>query len=109
MVLTSFGRARRLTERAAAKLPDPPDVLELDVTSASDLAALGGELESRWGRVDGVLHAVAFAPGDALGGAFLDTPRGVGRRGLPDSARSPSRRWVGARPADAVPAAAWWA
>src|SRR2546425_4411827 len=32
VLLTSFGRARRITERAAKGLPDPPDVLELDVT-----------------------------------------------------------------------------
>ena len=74
LVLTSFGRARRLTERAAAKLPDPPDVLELDVNSGEDFEALAAELESRWGAVDGALHAVAFAPADALGGGFLDTP-----------------------------------
>ena len=74
LVLTSFGRARRLTERAAAKLPDPPDVLELDVNRGEDFEALAAELESRWGTVDGALHAVAFAPEDALGGGFLDTP-----------------------------------
>ena len=74
VVLTGFGRARRLTERAAAKLPEPVDVLELDVNSADDLAAVARELDSRWGRLDGVLHAIAFAPSDALGGAFLDTP-----------------------------------
>jgi meromycolic acid enoyl-[acyl-carrier-protein] reductase len=74
IVLTSFGRARRLTERAAAKLPSPPDVLELDVNSAEDLAELVAQLSSRWGAVDGVVHAVAFAPADALGGAFLETP-----------------------------------
>ena len=68
VLLTSFGRARRLTERAAARLPERPDVLELDVDSADDLAALAGELERRWGRVDGVLHAIANAPADALGG-----------------------------------------
>ena len=74
LVLTSFGRARRLTERAAAKLPEPPDVLELDVNNPDDLSALADELGSRWGGVDGVVHAVAFAPSDALGGAFLETP-----------------------------------
>jgi enoyl ACP reductase len=74
VLLTSFGRARRLTERAAQRLPDPPDVLELDVDSAADLAALAGELERRWGSVDGVLHAIAHAPADALGGDFLATP-----------------------------------
>jgi meromycolic acid enoyl-[acyl-carrier-protein] reductase len=74
LVLTGFGRARRMTERAAAKLPHDTDVLELDVNSDDDLAALQAELTARWGRVDGVLHAIAFAPGDALGGAFLETP-----------------------------------
>lgn len=74
VVLTGFGRARRMTERAAAKLPHDTDVLELDVNSDDDLAALQTELTGRWGSLDGVLHAIAFAPGDALGGAFLETP-----------------------------------
>jgi meromycolic acid enoyl-[acyl-carrier protein] reductase len=74
VVLTSFGRVRRMTERSAAKLPQPPDVLELDVNNPDDLAAIAAELRDRWGRVDGILHAIAFAPEDALGGNFLDTP-----------------------------------
>jgi enoyl ACP reductase len=74
VVLTSFGRVRRMTERSAAKLPQPPDVLELDVNSAADLEAVAAELRDRWGRVDGILHAIAFAPEDALGGNFLQTP-----------------------------------
>jgi enoyl-[acyl-carrier protein] reductase I len=74
IVLTSFGRARRMTERTAQRLPQPPDVLELDVNKPDDLEAVAGELHERWGRVDGVLHAIAFAPEDALGGRFLDTP-----------------------------------
>jgi enoyl-[acyl-carrier protein] reductase I len=74
IVLTSFGRVRRMTERAAGRLPQPADVLELDVNSESDLAALTEELRARWGRVDGALHAIAFAPEDALGGRFMTTP-----------------------------------
>jgi meromycolic acid enoyl-[acyl-carrier protein] reductase len=74
VVLTSFGRVRRMTERSASKLPQPPDVLELDVNSPDDLAAVANELRERWGRVDGILHAIAFAPEDALGGNFLETP-----------------------------------
>ncbi|TML08289.1 MAG: enoyl-ACP reductase FabI, partial [Actinobacteria bacterium] len=66
IVLTGFGRARRMTERAAAKLPEPVDVLELDVNSEDDVAAVKNELDSRWGALDGVLHAIAFA--------FLDAP-----------------------------------
>jgi meromycolic acid enoyl-[acyl-carrier-protein] reductase len=74
VLLTGFGRARRMTERAAARLPDPPDVLELDVNSQDDLTALAREVENRWGGLDGVLHAIAFAPEDAIGGNVLEAP-----------------------------------
>ena len=74
IVLTGFGRTRRMTERAAARLPSPPDVIELDVNNAEDFAALASDLEERWGALDGALHAIAFAPGDALGGKFMSAP-----------------------------------
>ena len=74
IVLTGFGRTRRMTERAAARLPSPPDVLELDVNNPDDFGALAADLEGRWGAVDGALHAIAFAPGDALGGNFMSAP-----------------------------------
>ena len=73
VVLTSFGRARRLTERAANRLEGPPDILELDVNEPAHLDSLATELTSRWGAVDGVVHAIAFAPPDALGGRFMQT------------------------------------
>jgi meromycolic acid enoyl-[acyl-carrier-protein] reductase len=75
IVLTSFGRARRLTERAAGRLSSSDvDVLELDVNRVEDLEALTDSLRDRWGAVDGALHAIAFAPEDALGGRFMTTP-----------------------------------
>jgi enoyl ACP reductase len=74
LLLTSFGRARRLTERAAQRLPEPVDVLELDVNSEADLEALTDTLRDRWGELDGALHAIAFAPEDALGGRFMTAP-----------------------------------
>jgi enoyl ACP reductase len=74
VVLTSFGRVRRMTERAAKKLPEPVDVLELDVNKPEDHEALKEALRERWDGLDGILHAVAFAPEDALGGRFLTTP-----------------------------------
>src|SRR3712207_2355118 len=57
VVLTSFGRARRLTERAARTLPKPADVLELDVTVPEHFEALAAHLEARWGGVDGALRS----------------------------------------------------
>jgi enoyl-[acyl-carrier protein] reductase I len=74
VVLTSFGRPMRLTQRAARTLPRTADVLELDVTDAEHFPALAESLRERWGGVDGVLHAIAFAPADALGGGFLTAP-----------------------------------
>ena len=74
ILLTGFGRAKRMTERAAKGLPTPVDVLELDVNRPEDLDALGAALEERWDHLDGILHAIAFAPEDGLGGAFLSTP-----------------------------------
>lgn len=72
VVLTGFGRGRRLTERVANRLPTVPEVLELDVTDPAHLEAVAADLDARWGRLDGVLHAVAFAPASCLGGGFLD-------------------------------------
>jgi enoyl-[acyl-carrier protein] reductase I len=74
VILTSFGRARRLTDRAAKALPAACDVLELDVTVPEHFDVLTDELQTRWGGVDGALHAIAFAPADALGGRFLTAP-----------------------------------
>jgi enoyl ACP reductase len=71
IVLTGFGRTRRMTERAAKRLPSPPDVLELDVNNPDDLSALAASLGDG---LDGVLHAIAFAPADALGGNFMSAP-----------------------------------
>src|SRR5947209_6946504 len=73
IVLSGFGRGLRLTQRIARRLPDPPDVLELDVNDAGQLRRVAAEIDERWGRLDGVLHAIAFAPPEALGGNFLST------------------------------------
>jgi enoyl-[acyl-carrier protein] reductase I len=67
IVLTSFGRAMSLTRRVARSLPGEPEVLELDITDPADHTALAADLEQRWGRVDGVVHAIAFGPESTLG------------------------------------------
>ena len=74
IVLTGAGRGLNLTRRVAKKLPAPPDVLELDVTEPGQLSAVAGELQQRWGSLDGVLHAIGFAPATCLGGGFLEAP-----------------------------------
>jgi enoyl-[acyl-carrier protein] reductase I len=71
LVLTGAARGLSITQRTARKLEAPADVLELDVTDASQFDALATELDRRWGGLDGVLHAIGFAPPDCLGGDVM--------------------------------------
>ncbi len=73
IVLTGFGRLS-LVERIAKRLPDPPPVLELDVTDPAQLESLAGRVSEHLDGLDGVVHAIANAPMGALGGNFLNTP-----------------------------------
>lgn len=70
VVLTGFGRGKRLTERTARRLDPVPDVYDLDVTDAAQGEALRAALAERWGTVDGALHAVGFAPETCMGDDF---------------------------------------
>jgi len=71
VALSSFGRAASLTRRTAKRLDPEPPVLELDANKPEDIKAVAADLEERWGSLDGIVHAIAFAPEDALGGNFL--------------------------------------
>lgn len=78
VLLTALPRDRRRCEEASRELPRMAGVLPLDATRPEDYEALADELRARWGGVDGALHAVAFAPRDALSGDFLAArPDGV--------------------------------
>ncbi|GAA0560288.1 enoyl-ACP reductase FabI [Paractinoplanes ferrugineus] len=71
VVLTGFGRLS-LVERIAKRLPEPPPVIELDVTDPEHLAALPGKVGEHVDGLDGVLHSIAFGPQSVLGGEFLN-------------------------------------
>jgi enoyl-[acyl-carrier protein] reductase I len=71
IVLTGAGRALSLTERTGRKLPTPVEVYELDVTQPDHLVAVREALGEKWGRVDGVLHSIGFAPEACLGDDFM--------------------------------------
>src|SRR5205814_3500588 len=73
-LLTSFGRMMSITQMTAKKLDPVPEILEMDVTKPSDIASAVKETSRRWDRIDGLVHSVAFAPADALGGQFMNTP-----------------------------------
>jgi meromycolic acid enoyl-[acyl-carrier-protein] reductase len=72
LVLTGFGRLT-LVERIARRLPETPPVIELDVTDAGQLGSLADRVAEHLDGLDGVVHAVGFAPQTALGGNFLQT------------------------------------
>ncbi len=75
VVLTGFGRLS-LVERIARRLPKPAPVIELDVQNQEHLDGLAERVAGHLGEgigLDGVVHSIAFAPQDALGGNFLNT------------------------------------
>lgn len=74
VILSGFGKGMALTEMSARRLPEPVEILELDVTRDEDIAQVAEQIGTKWGGLDGFLHAVAFAPKNALGGEFLNTP-----------------------------------
>jgi meromycolic acid enoyl-[acyl-carrier-protein] reductase len=73
VILTGFGRLS-LVERIARRLPDPPPVLELDVTDTGQLDSLAERVAAHVDGLDGVVHSIGNAPASALGGNFLQTP-----------------------------------
>jgi len=67
LLLSGAGRGLSLTRRTARKLPTEPEVLEIDVTDPDQLTAAGVAVAERWDRMDGLLHAIGFAPPNCLG------------------------------------------
>ncbi|GAA2089623.1 enoyl-ACP reductase FabI [Actinomadura alba] len=76
VVLTAFPRPT-LTARYAKRLPsgpdNPPPVIELDVMNTEHLDGLADQVRRHVDGLDGVVHAIGFAPQTALGGNFLNT------------------------------------
>ncbi|MEY3383800.1 MAG: enoyl-ACP reductase FabI [Actinomycetota bacterium] len=73
VLLSSFGRMLPITQKISQRLPKTAEVIELDAASDEDLAALAGRVKETIGSLDGIVHAIAFAPQTALGGNFLQT------------------------------------
>ncbi len=72
VILTGAGRGLSLTERTARKLSPVPKVFELDVSEPSHLETVRAAVADEWDRVDGVLHAIGYAPPVCLGGTFME-------------------------------------
>jgi enoyl-[acyl-carrier protein] reductase I len=73
VVLTGYGRMS-LVERVAKRLPTPPPVIELDVADDEHLDSLADRVREHVDGIDGVVHAIGFAPASCLGGGFLEAP-----------------------------------
>jgi enoyl-[acyl-carrier protein] reductase I len=67
-------KARPHVEPLAAEL-DAKILLPLDLRNAGELEAVFERIRSDWGRLDFLLHAIAFAPRDDLHGRVVDCSR----------------------------------
>jgi len=76
IVLSAFPRDLAKTLEAARTLPSEPPIVAADLTSEDDTVALRSSIDELWGRLDGALHAIAFAPRAALAGEFMEAPAG---------------------------------
>jgi enoyl ACP reductase len=75
VLVSNFGRALGITRRIVGRLPQPAQVLELDVTDEAHLAALPDALREHVDGLDGVVHSIAFGnPQTVLGGRFMTGP-----------------------------------
>ncbi len=68
-------RQEKDVRELAAALPGS-SVLPCDVTRDEDLAALAAAIQAEGRGVDALVHSIAFANREDLGGAYLDTARG---------------------------------
>ena len=73
VILSSFGRMLPITTKISERLPKPAPVIELDATNETDLRELSSRISAHFDSIDGIVHAIAFAPQTALGGNFLET------------------------------------
>jgi enoyl-[acyl-carrier protein] reductase I len=74
IALTGAGRGTSITRRTAKKLGDVGEVIELDVTSPDQITAAVKEVEARFGRLDGLVHAIGYAPPSCLGAGMFVAP-----------------------------------
>ncbi|TLS18075.1 MAG: enoyl-ACP reductase FabI [Betaproteobacteria bacterium] len=61
--------------RPLAELLAAPLVLPLDVEQDDQLAAVFAAIEQKWGKLDFLLHSIAFAPKEDLHGRVVDCSR----------------------------------
>ena len=73
VIATGFGKGLRITERAVKRLSEDIDVYEMDVQDKDQVETAAKTIGKQHGNLDGILHAIAFSPTEAMGGNFLNT------------------------------------
>ena len=71
VIASGFGRGLSLTRRVLRKLPETPELIELDVTDEDQLASAAEAVAGLTSKLDGLVHAIGFAPADCLGSGML--------------------------------------
>jgi enoyl-[acyl-carrier protein] reductase I len=68
-------RLRSSVEKLIGDLETPPMLVECDVSEDANVEGMFKQVESELGHVNTVVHSIAFANRDDLGGRFVDTGR----------------------------------
>ncbi|MEL7214654.1 MAG: enoyl-ACP reductase [Pseudomonadota bacterium] len=75
LAFTYLGEGFEKRVRPLAESVGSPIIMNCDVQDPATLDALFGEIESQWGSLDFVVHAIAYADKQDLSGRFMDTSR----------------------------------
>ena len=67
-------RLQRTLEKLTADRPETP-LYECDVTDEEQLRGVFSDLKERWGSLDAIVHAIAYAPRPAMDGRYIETTR----------------------------------
>ena len=75
LAFTYQGDALRKRVEPLAASVNSDLVMECDVTDDASMDAVFAELEAKWGKIDFILHAIAFSDKEELKGKYVDTSR----------------------------------
>lgn len=74
IAVSGAGRGTSITRRTARKLGEVGEIIELDVTDPAQVSAAVEEVSNRFGRLDGLVHAIGYAPPSCLGSGMFTAP-----------------------------------
>ena len=67
-------KAKKFVEPLAREL-EAPILMPLDVRTPTQMEAVFERIEKEWGRLDYLIHSIAFSPKDTLCGRVVDVPQ----------------------------------